>query len=51
MLIIAGAIIITLNNTNVIYQAEYARERHNITILEENLRLERQNILLENMEV
>ena len=47
MVIIAGAIIISLTQTNVIDQAEYARERHNITVLEENLRLERQNILLE----
>lgn len=46
MIIIAGAVIISLTDTNVIEQAEYASERYRVAMYEEKINLARQEKLL-----
>ena len=46
MIIIAGAIILSLSNTNVIDQAEQAKDKYNLSQLKEAVNLDRTNALL-----
>ena len=46
MIIIAGAIILSLSNTNVIDQAEQAKDKYNLSQVKEAVNLDRTNALL-----